>query len=99
MDLAQPVLDLAQPVRAEIDLASIIKRVGARKGLGLKPDHIIPLYFISFHLNIWPNEKFQKKNQEFEEEKAKIRCLWTQLNFIEGLIEFMEGLITRKINF
>jgi hypothetical protein len=35
-----------------------------------------------------------KKNQ-FEEEKFKIRCLWTQLNFIEGLIEFMEGFIAR----
>jgi hypothetical protein len=32
-------------------------------------------------------------------EKSKIRCLWTQLNFIEGLIEFMKGLIARKINF
>jgi len=29
----------------------------------------------------------------------KIRCLWTQLNFSEGLIEFMEGLIARKIDF
>jgi len=29
----------------------------------------------------------------------KIRCLWTQLNFIGGLIEFMEGLIARKIDF
>ena len=35
----------------------------------------------------------------FEEEKYKIRCLWTQLNFIKGLIEFMEGLIARKIDF
>jgi hypothetical protein len=33
----------------------------------------------------------------FEEEKSKIKCLWTQLNFIEGLIEFMEGLIARKL--
>jgi hypothetical protein len=39
------------------------------------------------------------KKIEFEEKKSKIRCLWTQLNFIEGLIEFIEGLITRKINF
>jgi len=39
------------------------------------------------------------KKIQFEEEKSKIRCLWTQLNFIEGLIEFIEGLITRKINF
>jgi hypothetical protein len=39
------------------------------------------------------------KKIQFKEEKSKIRCLWTQLNFIEGLIEFMEGLITRKIDF
>jgi hypothetical protein len=26
-------------------------------------------------------------------EKAKIGCLWTQLDFIEGLIEFIEDLI------
>jgi hypothetical protein len=36
---------------------------------------------------------------QFEEEKHKIRCLLTQLNFIEGLIEFMDDLIARKINF
>jgi hypothetical protein len=39
------------------------------------------------------------KKIQFEEDKSKIRCLWTQLNFIEGLIEFIEGLITRKIDF
>jgi hypothetical protein len=39
------------------------------------------------------------KKIQFEEEKSKIRCLWTQLNFIEGLIEFMEVLIARKIYF
>ena len=39
------------------------------------------------------------KKIQFEEEKSKIRCLWTQLNFIEGLIEFIEGLIARKIVF
>jgi hypothetical protein len=33
---------------------------------------------------------------QFEEQKPKIRCLWTQLNFIEGLIEFMDDLIARK---
>jgi hypothetical protein len=33
---------------------------------------------------------------QFEKEKFKIRCLLTQLNFIESLIEFMEGLIARK---
>jgi hypothetical protein len=36
------------------------------------------------------------KKIQFEKEKSKIRYLWTQLNFIEGLIEFMEGLIARK---
>ena len=41
---------------------------------------------------------FRKKIQ-FEEEKSKIRYLWTQLNFIEALIEFMEGLIAKKIDF
>jgi len=30
---------------------------------------------------------------------SKIRCLWTQLNFIGGLIEFIEGLISTKFNF
>ena len=39
------------------------------------------------------------KKIQFEEEKFKIRCWWTQLNYIEGLIEFMEGLIVRKIDF
>jgi len=39
------------------------------------------------------------KKIQFEEEKSKIRCLWTQLNFIEGLIEFMESLIARNIDF
>jgi hypothetical protein len=39
------------------------------------------------------------KKIQFEEEKSKIMCLWTQLNFIEGLIEFMEVLIARKIDF
>jgi hypothetical protein len=32
-------------------------------------------------------------------DNTKMRYLWTQLNFIEGLIEFMEGLIARKIDF
>jgi hypothetical protein len=39
------------------------------------------------------------KKIQFEEEKSKIRYLWTLLSFIEGLIEFMEVLITRKIDF
>jgi len=39
------------------------------------------------------------KKIQFEKEKSKIRCLWTQLNFIEGFIEVIEGLIARKIDF
>ena len=39
------------------------------------------------------------KKIQFEEEKSKIRCLWAQLNVIEGLIEFMESLIAKKIDF
>jgi hypothetical protein len=39
------------------------------------------------------------KKIQFEEEKFKIKCLWIQLNFIEGLIEFMKGLIAIKIDF
>jgi hypothetical protein len=32
------------------------------------------------------------------EEKSKIKCLKTQLDFDERLIEFMKGLIARKID-
>ena len=39
------------------------------------------------------------KKIQFEEEKSKIRSLWTQFNCIEGLIEFMESLVSRKIDF
>ena len=39
------------------------------------------------------------KKIQFEEEKSKIRSLWTQLNFIKNLIEYMESLIARKIDF
>ena len=39
------------------------------------------------------------KKIQFLKNISKIRCLWTQLNFIEGLIEFMKGLIERKIDF
>ena len=39
------------------------------------------------------------KKIQFEKEKSKIRYWWTQLNYIEDLIEFMEGLIVRKIDF
>jgi hypothetical protein len=37
------------------------------------------------------------KKIQFEEEKSKIRCLWTQLNFIKGLIEFIEVLLQEKL--
>jgi hypothetical protein len=39
------------------------------------------------------------KKIQFEKEKFKTKYLWIQLNFIKVLIEFMEGLIARKINF
>ena len=39
------------------------------------------------------------KKIHFKKIYPKSRCLWTKLNFIEGLIEFMEGLIERKIKF
>ena len=39
------------------------------------------------------------KKIQFEEETSKIRYIWTQINFIEGLIEFMEVLIARKFDF
>jgi len=47
----------------------------------------------------WLMRALLMKKIQFEEEKFKIRCLWTQLNFIEGLIEFLKGLIARKIDF
>jgi len=47
----------------------------------------------------WPMRALLMKKIQFEEEKSKIRCLWTQLNFMKGLIEFMKGLIARKIDF
>ena len=39
------------------------------------------------------------KKIQFRKEKFKIRCLETQLDFVERLIEFMKGLITRKMIF
>ena len=39
------------------------------------------------------------KKIQFEEEKFKIKCLKTQLDFVERLIEFMKGLIIRKVVF
>jgi hypothetical protein len=40
-----------------------------------------------------------RKIQFGKKGKFKIRCLWTQLNFIQGLIEFIEGLIAKKFIF
>jgi hypothetical protein len=39
------------------------------------------------------------KKIQFNKDKFKIRCLRAQLDFIKGLIEFMEGLITRRLIF
>ena len=39
------------------------------------------------------------KKIQSKKEKSKIKCLWTQLNFSEGLIEFMKGLIAKTIDF
>jgi len=39
------------------------------------------------------------KKIQFKEKKSKIIYLRTSLNFVERLIEFMKGLIARKINF
>ena len=50
---------------------------------------ILTIYF-------WLMRALMTKKIQFEKEKSKIRCLWTQLNFIECLIEFMKGLIARK---
>jgi len=47
----------------------------------------------------WVMRALLTKKIQFEEKKSKIRHLWTQLNFIEGLIEFMKGLIAKKIDF
>jgi hypothetical protein len=44
----------------------------------------------------WLIRALLTKKIQFEEEKSKIKCLWTQLNFIEGLIEFMKGFIVQE---
>jgi len=46
----------------------------------------------------WLMKAILTKKIEFEEEKSKIRCLRTQLDFVERLIEFTK-VIARKINF
>jgi len=45
---------------------------------------------------VLPMKALLIKKIQFEKEKSKIICLRTQLNFIERLIEFMEGMIARK---
>jgi hypothetical protein len=39
------------------------------------------------------------KKIQCKEEKFKIRCLRIQLNFVEGLTEFMKDLMARKLIF
>jgi len=39
------------------------------------------------------------KKIQLEEEKFKIGCLRTQLDFVENLIEIIEGLIARNLIF
>jgi hypothetical protein len=45
------------------------------------------------------DEEVIDKEKSISEEKSKIICLRTQLDFFERLIEFMNGLIARKIDF
>ena len=47
----------------------------------------------SIYLN---DESLVGKENSIWGEKSKIGCLWDQLDFIEGLIEFIDGLIARK---
>jgi len=53
---------------------------------------ILTVYF-------WLVRALGTRKIQFEKTKSKIRCLWTQLNFIQGLIELMESLIARKLIF
>jgi hypothetical protein len=39
------------------------------------------------------------KKIQFDEEKSKIKCLRTQLDLVRRLIDFVKGLIARKIHF
>jgi hypothetical protein len=39
------------------------------------------------------------KKIQYKKEKFKIGCLRTQSDFVESLIEFMKGLIARKLIF
>ena len=51
--------------------------------------------FDSIYLN---DESPVGKENSIWGEKSKIGCLWAQLDFIKGLIEFIDGLIARKKN-
>jgi hypothetical protein len=45
------------------------------------------------------DESPRDKENSIWESKVQIRCLWILLNFIQGLIEFVGGLIARKLIF
>jgi phosphatidate phosphatase PAH1 len=50
----------------------------------------------------YKKEKFKigcLKKIQYKKEKFKIGCLRTQSDFVESLIEFMKGLIARKLIF
>jgi adenylate kinase family enzyme len=47
----------------------------------------------------WLMRALLTKKIQFEEEKSKIRFLWTQLNFIERFNWIYGGLIARRIDF
>jgi hypothetical protein len=73
-----------------------IQKIDLRSKIGWGGSKIQRLKFDGILLT---DESPVDKEIWFKEEKSKIRCLWTQLNFIEGLIEFIESLIARKIDF
>jgi hypothetical protein len=43
-------------------------------------------------------DPFDKENSIFEEEHSKIVCVKDSIGIFQGLIEFIEGIIARKIN-
>jgi len=54
---------------------------------------------LKFNSIFWLMRALLTEKIQFEEEMSKIKCLWTQLNFIQGLIEFINSLIARKLIF
>jgi len=54
---------------------------------------------LKFDNIFFTNESLVDKEIQFEENKFKIGCLRTWLDFVKGLIEFMEGLIVIKFEF